>query len=160
MKTSETKGPRLLWARSLLNGLYAWVLGFVLYMIPGLIMAVRMGIRLGPGAAEPAEVSARISSEVSAMYAESLSLSLAYIIFVCLLVFLRARSLNEKFERRDMRNGLLVALVPVLVSLIFIFTTGFDLLALAEIVLFTAAGYLGGTVKRIPEKVKPPKRKE
>lgn len=153
MTTSSAGKKNILWLRGLLNGLFAWIIGFLLYMIPAFIIAVRMGFTLGPGSDDPAAVSAEISESISALYESSLSLSLAYILLLCVFIFLRARRINEKYGSKEVLNGLLVSVFPVFFSILFIVTDGFELLSAVEIVLFVVAGYLGGYVPNSSKKV-------
>ncbi len=145
---AETKGPKILWAKALFNGLFAWVLGFILYMIPALVVAVKMGIELGPKSDDSAEVSQQISQAISKMYQNSILLFIAFIIVVALLIFWRATVLAKGSGEKRKLNSALVAVFPVVINLLFSFSTGFDVTSVIALLIFVAAGYVGGMLSK------------
>jgi len=55
----------LRWGKALLIGLLAWIVGFVNYMIPSLVVASRMGFRLGPQGVESSAMSRQSGQAIS-----------------------------------------------------------------------------------------------
>jgi len=70
---------KIQWIRALLNGILAWIIGFILYMLPGLIVAFKMGFELGPTSEDPASVSKQISQTIPGIYQDNLLLTGAMI---------------------------------------------------------------------------------
>lgn len=145
---AETKGPKVLWAKALFNGVFAWVLGFILYMIPALIVALKMGFELGPKINDSAAVSQQISQTISKMYQNNLLLFIAFIIVVALLIFWRAKVVARNTGEKRKLNGALVAVFPVIINLLFNFSTGFDVTSVIALLVFVAAGYVGGLLSK------------
>ncbi|MBN1154371.1 hypothetical protein JXB12_05560 [candidate division KSB1 bacterium] len=138
----------ILWIKALLNGIFAWILGFIIYMIPGLIVAFKMGFELGPKSADPSAVSEQISQTISTLYQNNLWLTIGFIVFTALLVFWRARTVAKSTGDKRIINGLLAAVFPVLISMLFFFSTGFDLTSIIMILVLIGAGYAGGYLSR------------
>lgn len=139
------------WGKALRNGLYAWLLGLALYMIPAFVVAFRMGFEMGPKGIPQAEISHRISAAIPAMYRENLWLNVGYSIILALLVIWRARVVAWGSGGNAVKLGLLVAFVPVLVSLVTFFTQHMDPYSLLDAIILGVAGYVGGsTAKSVP----------
>ncbi|MBN2028964.1 hypothetical protein JW824_01860 [bacterium] len=141
---AETGNKNHFWFNALLNGILAWILGFILYMIPGLVLGLQMGFQLGPESDDPAAVSEQIATSVSEMYQNSLWLSIAFIVATALLILWRSREIAKKNLNKKISNGLWVAAFPVLMGILLIFSFGFNILSIIEILAFIAAGYGGG----------------
>jgi hypothetical protein len=141
----ETTGtPSLRWGKALANGLLAWVIGFALYMIPSFVVAFKMGFELGPQGVESSVISKQIGETVSAMYRDTIWLGIGYTVVIALLVFWRARVVARGTGASSVKHGLLVAVVPVLLSLVSLVVVHADLSTVLDIVIFCAAGYIGG----------------
>lgn len=142
---AETTGtPSLRWGKALANGLLAWVIGFALYMIPSFVVAFKMGFELGPQGVESSVISKQIGDTVSAMYRDTVWLGIGYTVVIALLVFWRARVVARGTGANSVKHGLLVAAVPVLLSLASLVVVHADLTTVLDIVIFCAAGYIGG----------------
>jgi hypothetical protein len=144
----STFSNRILWIRALWNGFLALILGFVLYMIPGIIIGLKMGFDLGPKMKDSPEVTTQISETISKMYQENVMLMAGYIISTCLLILWRARVVTKGTGDKKLINGFLVGFIPALLGLLFIFTKGFNLISLVEIIVFIGSGLLGSTLQK------------
>ena len=141
-ETNSTQSLR--WGRALANGLYALLLGFVLYMIPAFVVAFKMAFEMGPKGVPSAEISRQISRAIPTLYKDSSWLGIGYTVVVALLVFWRARVVARGAGNNSVKLGLLVAAVPVLLSLVSFFARGMALSPLFDAVFLCAAGYIGG----------------
>lgn len=141
---NEAGKNNILWLKAFLNGIFAWILGFIIYMIPGLIVAFKMGFELGPKSDDPSAVSEHIGQTVSALYRNSLWLTIGFIAVTALLVFWRAKSVAKSTGDKSTFNGLLVAVFPVIFIVLFSLSTGFSFTSIIEILVFIGAGYAGG----------------
>jgi hypothetical protein len=146
--SSEAGRNNILWIKAFLNGIFAWILGLIIYMIPGLVVAFKMGFELGPKSEDPSAVSEQIGQTVSALYQNSLWLTIGFIVVTALLVFWRAKTVAKSTGDKSICNGLLVAAFPVLFGVLFIFSTGFDFTSIIGILVFIGAGYAGGYLSK------------
>ena len=144
MVSENMNEGRILWLKSLLNSFLVWILGFIVFMIPGLIVSMKMGFELGPKTRNPEVVSSQISSAISEMYSSSTLLMGFYAGLFCVLIFWRARAAAKGTGDKKIMNGLMVSAVPVLTSLFFAFSGGIDIYSVIEIIVFLAAGAAGG----------------
>ena len=147
------KTNKILWAKSILNGIIVLVAGFVLYLIPGLVLAFKMGFELGPKAKDSREVSTKISQAVSQLYRDEVWLTMGFIIITGLLILWRASSVAKGTGDKKLINGLIVGTVPALIGLSFILSGSFSLVALGEIIFFAGLGLWGGSMgkeERLP----------
>jgi len=140
---NEIEG-RVLWFKALLNSFLVWVLGFIIFLIPGLVVATKMGFELGPKIKDSEAVSAQISTAISEMYSSSLLLLGFYAGLFCVLIFWRAWAVAKGTGSKAMINGLLVGSIPVVTSLIFAGVGGIDIFSVMEILFFLGAGAAGG----------------
>ncbi|MCJ7811692.1 hypothetical protein MUP95_00010 [bacterium] len=147
MATENDKKNKL-WFNALLNGIFAWILGFVIYMIPAFVVAIRMGIELGPKSDDPAAVSEQISQTISGMYRNNILFTIGFIIVTALFILWRAIRVAKKSVDKKSSMGLLVALIPALFGLLFMFSNGLNILSFVEILVFIAAGYTGGYLSK------------
>lgn len=144
----------ILWLKGLWNGILAWILGFIIYMLPAFVVAFKMGFELGPKSGNPAEVSEQISKAIPQMYQNNIWLSYGLIIVTSLLIFWRARKVIKKSSENQIINGLLVTAFPVFFSIFYNISRGFDLSSVLELILFIGAGYAAGYfLSRKPEEV-------
>ena len=146
--TEGTASTPLRWGKALANGLLAWFLGFAFYMIPSLVVAFKMGFELGPQGVESSAISAQISQAISAMYRDNIWLSVGYAAVIALLVFWRARVVAKGTGDKRIAHGLLVAAVPVVVSVLSAVLGPVDVSSLIDIAVFGIAGYLGGRTSK------------
>lgn len=135
---------RILWIKALLNGLLAWIIGFILYMVPAFVVAIKMAIKLGPKSKDPAAISAQISQTISAMYQANLFLTIGFFMVTALLVFWRARIVANGTGAKRSINGLIVPVFPVVFTMLFLSSTGFDITSILGLFVLLVAGYAGG----------------
>jgi hypothetical protein len=134
-----------IWLRSLVNGVFAWFLGFVVYMIPGFIISIKMGFTLGPQSNDPRMVSAEISQTISEIYQNNFWLSIILIVFTCLFIVWRSRVIIKKYGGNGIRNGMLVSVFSICFAL-FMIIGSFDWVSIIGILLYSGAGYLSGVL--------------
>ncbi|MDD3716538.1 MAG: hypothetical protein PHX07_01755 [Candidatus Marinimicrobia bacterium] len=145
----KTKNPSgNVWMKGLFNGLFAYILGFAVYMLPGIIISVKMGFTLGPQSNDPAALSADISQAISGMYSGSIPLAVLLIVFTSLFIIWRSRTVSKKYGGDAIRNGLFVSAVPVCLTLLFMITGGVDWISVLEIFVYPGAGYLSAVILR------------
>lgn len=118
--SNEAGENTISWIRDLLNGLLAWILGFVVYLSPGLVVSLKMGFELGPTSDDPAAVSEQISQTISGIYQHNPWLTVGFMVVTALLIFWRAKKVSRSTGEQSTLNGLLVATFPVLFSLLSI----------------------------------------
>ncbi len=134
----------------LLNGFLAWLIAFVLYLVPGFIVAVPMGFSLGPKIKDNAEVGRLISKAVSEFYQSTLSLHYGFVLVLALLILWRSRVIARRSATRSITRGIVVSILPVLLAAIPFGLGGHILLCVLPIVLFPLAGIIGAS-RGIPE---------
>jgi hypothetical protein len=142
--TDTTAPASLRWGKALLNGLLAWILGFVIYMIPSFVVAFKMGFELGPQGVESSAIGSQISQAISQMYRENIWLSIGYAVVIALLVFWRARVVAKGTGVYRVPHGLLVAAIPVLLSLLSAVVIQMEWSSFVDAAIFCLAGYIGG----------------
>lgn len=141
---SRDEKNKILWIKALLNGILAWIIGFILYMVPAFVVAFKMGIELGPKSEDIASVSEQISQTIPGIYQDNLLLTVGFIIVTTLLIFWRAKTIAKGTGEKKIINGVIVAVFPVVFSLLFMISTGFDIPSILEVIVFVGAGYTGG----------------
>ncbi len=146
--SAENDKQNNLWFKALLNGILAWFLGFIIYMIPAFVVAFKMGLELGPKSDDPAAVSEQISQTISGMYRNNILLTIGFIIITALFILWRAKRVAKKSVDNKSSMGLLVALIPVLFGILFIFSKGLNILSLVEVFVFLLAGYGGAYLSK------------
>lgn len=129
--------------KALLNSLLVLALSFGLFMIPALVKAFRMGFELGPQSDDPNAVSRTISDSISEMYQNSALLITGLILITILIIFWRARAVSKGTGNKRMINGLLVASLPVILSIFWI-GGEVGLSDIAVPLLYLGAGIAGG----------------
>jgi putative membrane protein (TIGR04086 family) len=132
------------WGKALLNGLLAWFLGFVLYMIPSFVYGTWLGFRLGREAQDPSALGRQISEQIASVYAENWVITALLIVVIVLLVLWRARVVAKGTGQRRWVNGLIVGAVPAALSLLFVACGGFGWLDVISMAIYLAAGAIGG----------------
>jgi len=148
MKAAASNGQRILWVKALVNSLIIQVVGMLLFLVPGFVLAMKMGFQLGQELKDSAEVSRRISEAVSEMYQTSTMLMALYIVMMFLLIVLRSFRVARGTGERRILNGLLVGSVPVAVTLLSVAMMGFEPLTLVELLAYIVAGAVGGRLSR------------
>ncbi len=144
MDAVQETNRRVLWVKGLVNSFFVWALGFVIFMIPGIVIATKMGFELGPKTNDSAAVSAQISAAISEMYSSSMLLMGFYTGLFCVLIFWRAWVVSRGTGDKAMANGILVSSVPVVTSFIFAGVGGVDIFSALEILLFLGVGFVAG----------------
>jgi hypothetical protein len=139
----ESSSPRA-WPKDLLNGFVAWLVAFVLYLIPGFVVAIPMGFSLGPKLKDNAAVGAQIGQAVSDLYRSHLSLHFGYIIVLGLLILWRAR-VTRRTTGNATVHGALIAVAPLFLAALPFAAGGHVLLCAIAAVVVLAAG-IGGSI--------------
>jgi phosphoglycerol transferase MdoB-like AlkP superfamily enzyme len=134
---------RILWIKALWNSILALLIGFVVYMFPGLIVGFKMGFELGPKTKNNPEVSAQISKTISEMYQENILFIIGSIIITGLAILWRSRIVSRGTGDKKLINGFLVGFFPLFIGLLYIGMRGFNIIAVVGIVLFIGLGLLG-----------------
>ena len=135
---------RIMWMKALWNSFLALLIGFVVYMLPGLVVGFKMGIELGSKMKNNYQVGSQISETVSRMYQENIIFIVVSIIVTCLAILWRSRIVSKGTGNKKLTNGFLVSSLPSLISLLYIFIRGFNIIPVLGIVLFIGFALLGG----------------
>jgi hypothetical protein len=146
--SNNSNEGRILWLKALLNSVLVWIAGFIIFLIPGFVVAMKMGFELGPKSQDTAAVSSQIGSDISEMYSNSTLLMGFYAGLFFVLIFWRAWAVAKGTGDKRIVNGILVSSIPVIVSLMFVFTGGVDIYSVIEILFFVGAGAIGGFFAR------------
>ena len=145
---NETVKNQILWIKAFVNGILVWIIGYIIYLIPGLMVGFKMGFELGPNADDPSALSKQISETISQMYQANHWYIIGFIIITALLIFWRAKKVSKSTGGKTIVNGILVASFPVLFTLLFIFLIGYNVISLIGIFVFAGAGYMGGYLNK------------
>jgi hypothetical protein len=140
--------PSIKWGRALWNSLLVAILSFIAYLIPAFYVAFKMGFELGPKLHAPAEVSRQISEAILLIYQHNQLLFIGFIILTALLIFWRGRQVAAGTGEKSLINGLLVSSLPVFLTIMFIFTRGFQIRLLVEIIVYLFTGYAAGKMEK------------
>ncbi len=150
MGTDSDNPKKAIWPRCLLNSFLAWLLGFIIYMVPSLVVAFRMGFELGPKSNDSAAVSRQISATISGMYRDNLWLSVGYVLVMAVLIYLRSHVISRKEPRAVLLHGILVGSIPAVISVAQLLFSSAGLTELAVIIVFLASGAAGSYRKAVP----------
>jgi hypothetical protein len=132
------------WGRALLNGLFLWFISLVIYLMPGLLYAFWLGAQLGLEARDYGALSQRMGYEISTIYRENLWLVVSLVVIIGVLILWRARRVAKGTWTMRWLNGLVVGAVPAVLSLLFALCGGLDQLNAITVVVYLAAGLVGG----------------
>jgi hypothetical protein len=159
MNKNIQKKPAIKWVSALWNSLLVTILSYMVYMIPAFYVAFKMGFELGPKLQDPAEVSRQISGAIPPIYQNNQLLTIGFIMVTALLIFWRGRRIAAGTGEKSIINGVLVCTIPVLLTIMFIFSRGFQIRSLAEIVIYLITGYTAGRMAKnyLPESTPNPK---
>jgi hypothetical protein len=135
------------WLKDLLNGFLVWLIGFILYLIPGFIVAVPMGFNLGPKLKDNAEVGRQIGQAVSDMYQSSAYLHYGYFLVLALLVLWRSRVLSNRSSTKSITHGVLVATIPLILTAVPFALGGHIFISAIAVVVLLSAGIIGAIRK-------------
>ena len=124
---------RILWVKSLWNSFLALLIGFIVYMLPGLIVGFKMGFELGPKTKNKGE---------------SILLIVVGIIATSLAILWRSGIVSRGTGDKKLINGFLVSCFPSFIGLLYIFLIGFNVISILGILLFIGSGLLGGKFNR------------
>lgn len=136
------------WGRGVLNGLFVWLLSLAVYLVPGLTYAFWLVTQQGPGDQDYGAISRQMSQDIPRLYQENWLLLVGLIVITAVIIFWRARTVARGTWNMRWLNGLLVGVVPAVLSLLFGFCGGFDLIDAVMIGLYVVAGLLGGISAR------------
>jgi len=136
------------WGKAILNGLIAWLIGFVINMAVGIGYSFIVLGRLMPTATDYNAMGNQISQEVAALYAGNWFLIGALMLIAALIILWRGRAVAMGTGRIRWINGLVVGATAAVFSLVFVLCGGFDLSILVTIVVYLGAGVVGGLLAR------------
>ena len=145
--TKSNRSNRVLWVKGLLNSLLVLGIGFALFMVPALIKAFQMGFEMGPQSDDPAALSRQISDTISNMYENNTLYITGFVIITILLIFWRARVAAKGTGNKCVVNGILVSILPVLLTIAFIIS-GFNIKDLLQPLFYLGAGTAGGLSRK------------
>ncbi len=148
MLSDADSKSRTSWPKDLLNGFLLWLVGFILYLIPGFIVAVPMGFNLGRKLNDNVEVGRQISQAVSEMYQSNLYLHYGYLLLLALLILWRSRVISKRSSTKSITHGALVASIPVILTVVPFALAGHILACAIAVVVLFSAGVIGGSRKR------------
>lgn len=134
--------------KALLNGLLAWFIGFALYMLPAFVVAFRLAFEMGPRKQGAAAISQQISQTIAALYAGSWLLQVGLIVTVGLLVVWRAWAVAKGGAQRPLISGLVVGVVPALLTPVLLVWGGFGWVDIVAMLVYLVAGVTGGRLAR------------
>ena len=134
--------------KAILNGFIAWLIGFIIYMIPSFAYAFWLAFQMVPTTTDYTAMSARISQEVAALYTGNWLLIGALILIAALIILWRARAVAMGTGGSRWINGLVVGAVPAVLSLVFVLCGGLGLDTVVTIVVYLGAGVVGGWLAR------------
>lgn len=132
------------WGKALLNGLLAWFIGFVAYMIPSFVYAAMLVGEMDLRNQDPTTTSQQISQKIADFYASNWLLTAGLIVVIALLVFWRARTVAKGAGQRRWLNGLIVGAVPAALSLLFVLCGSFGLMDIVAVLVYLGVGALSG----------------
>lgn len=147
MSSVDNPNPKPSWRKDILNGFIAWIMAFVIYMIPAFVVAIYMGFDLGPKLNDNAEVSRRISQAISELYASNLYIHIGYIIVLGILVFWRSWVITRHFTRRSILHGAVIGSVAAILVAIPMTPSGAGIHMVIPVVVSIAAGVVGGMTR-------------
>ena len=150
MQSDANPSPRSSWWKDILNGFLAWLLAFVLYMLPSLVIAISMGFDLGPKLNDNAEVSRRISQTISEVYHSGWYLHLAFIIVLAILVYWRASSKAKHLAGKSIIHGARIGAAAGVMVILQMISYGVGIYMVIGVVLCVAAGLAGGRQRNRP----------
>ncbi len=137
----------ILWGKALWKSFLALIIGFLFYMLPGLIVGFMMGIELGPKMKDSPEMSSKISETVSLMYQENIWINMGIIVLTSLLIFWYSRKVTKGTGDKKYINGLIVGSVPAFVGLMSVIMIGINIFFIAMILVSLGSGLLGSIVQ-------------
>jgi len=149
MESNTNPPSHTSWPKILLNGFLVWLVAFILYLVPAFIVAVPMGFDLGPKLKSNAEVGRLISQAVSELYRSTPSLHYGYIIVLGMLILWRSRVISRHSAGKPITHGVLLAIVPVILTAAPLALGGNILPSVIAMVVFLLAG-ITGAFKRVP----------
>jgi hypothetical protein len=135
------------WPKDLLNGFLVWLVAFILYLIPGFVVAIPMGFNLGPKLKDNAEVGRLIGQAVSDMYQSSPYLHYGYLLVLALLVLWRSRVISKRSSTKSISHGVLVATIPLILTAVPFALGGHILICAIAVVVLLSAGVIGAIRK-------------
>lgn len=141
--TDQPIVPPLRAVRALLNGLFAWALGFFLYILPGIGLGLRMGYDLGREGVEQAEISRQISIAASQFYHNNPWMGLIGAVVMGGFVYWRAHVVSRDAGARATVRGALVAAIPIVIDLLMALRYRIGVVEVLAVAVILACGILG-----------------
>jgi hypothetical protein len=148
MSSVDNPNPKPSWWKDILNGFIAWIIAFLIYMIPAFVVAITMGFDLGPKLHDNAEVSRRISQAISEMYGSNLYIRIGYTVVLGILVFWRSWVFTRHFTERSILHGAIIGSSAAIFAVVQMTPSGAGIRMVIPVVVSIAAGLIGG-MKRL-----------
>ena len=137
------------WWKDILNGFIAWIIAFVILIIPAFVVGINMAFDLGPKLNDNAEVSRRISHAISEMYGSNLNIRIGYIVVLGILVFWRSWVNAGRSAEKTILHGATIGCAAAIMVLVQMASSGAGLYMAIPAAVSIAAGVIGG-MKRVP----------
>jgi hypothetical protein len=150
LNSVDNPKPKTSWWKDILNGFIAWIIAFVIYMIPAFVVGISMGFDLGPKLHDNAEVSRRISQAISEMYGSNLYIRIGYIVVLGIVVFWRSWVITRHFTEKSILHGAIIGSVAAILVAVQMTLSGAGIHMVMPVVVSIVAGLIGG-MKRVSQ---------
>jgi hypothetical protein len=144
LSSVNNPNPKPPWWKDILNGFIAWIIAFVILMIPAFVVGINMAFDLGPKLNDNAEVSRRISHAISEMYGSNLTIRIGYIVVLGILVFWRSWVKTRHITERSILHGAIIGSAAAILVVVQMTPTGAGIHMVIPVVVSIAAGLIGG----------------
>jgi hypothetical protein len=148
LSSVDNPNPKPSWWKDILNGFIAWIIAFVIYVIPAFAVGIYLGFDLGPKLHDNAEVSRRISQAISEMYGSNLYVRIGYTVVLGILVFWRSSVITRHFTERSILHGAIIGSAAAILVVVQMIPSGAGTHMVIPVVVSIAAGLIGG-MKRV-----------
>lgn len=148
MQTDTIPSPRPSWLKDIWIGFLSWLLAFLLYMLPSLVVGISMGFDLGPKLNDNAEVSRRINQSISEMYHSGWYLHLGFIIVLGCIVFWRASVRTTQLAEKSILHGVTIGATAAALVIIQMIPYGAGMYMVIGAIVCLVAGVAGGRQRR------------
>jgi hypothetical protein len=136
--------PKPSWVKDILNGFLAWLIAFLLYMVPSLVVGISMGFDLGPKLNDNAEVGRRIGQAIREMYQSNWYLHVGFTVVLAILVFWRAWIKTRHTAEKSILHGATVGISAAILVSLQMMPRGASTAAVVSAVVCIVAGLIGG----------------
>jgi hypothetical protein len=144
LSSVDNANPKPSWWKDILNGFIAWIIAFVIYMIPAFVVGIQMGFDLGPKLRNNTEVGRRISQAIGEMYGSNLYIHIGYIVVLGIIVFWRSWVNTRRLTERSMFHGAIIGSAAAILAVVQMTPGGAGVHMIIPVVVSIAAGVFGG----------------